>query len=113
MLDNTFHDYSVLNIRFQNNELILKILSEPDEETQTTLVFSDVKDVIVDGKTPSEKIGMLYPDGYILSINEDSNFVSIFIEWVNYKTRNFVTKSYEFKCYSIAVDSCPNDEAAR
>lgn len=112
MLDSTFHDYSVLDIRFENKELILKILSEPDEETQTTLLFSDVKSIIVDGKTSSEKIDMIYPDGDILSINENTNFVSIFIEWVNYKTRNSVTKSYEFKCHSITVVSCPHDQSS-
>ncbi len=105
MLQNTFHEYTVLKFDYRNNRVVLELLREPDEALKVRLVFSEVEEVLVDGETPSERIGFIYPDGFILSVVEDTNSVLILVEWTDFKTRNSVTKSYEFKYRSLAIDS--------
>ncbi len=112
MLKNTFHDYSVRKLAVQNNRLILELLREPDEGLKVSLVFSCVEEVLIDGKTSSEELGIIYPDGFILSIIDDSNSVLILVEWTDFKTRNSVTKSYEFTYRSMAIDSWVTGELA-
>lgn len=104
MFSDNFHEYSVLAFDLRDRKLVLKIQSEPDGTSKRTLVFSGVESVRVDGKPSGDNLGMVYPDGEILSINEVSNEVSIFVIWEDFDTQDFITMSYEFKCDQITID---------
>jgi hypothetical protein len=112
MLNNEYHEYTVLEFYLQNSELVIKIVSEPDETLEEKLVFSGVEEVIVDGDEITSGLRMIYPDGEVLSIQENSLAVSIYIVWNDFKVRSSITKSYEFKCQSIKIYKGPHNGPA-